>query len=86
MDLSTNISLVMPTEGMELPSLEEFICRSGNLKQLSPCMLKWERLIYFCISGNRITSFFDEKTEARVVTQRLGWPNLRFASVEDNQL
>jgi Leucine-rich repeat (LRR) protein len=77
---------VLPAEGMELPSLEEFTCTHNNLTQISPCMLKWERLIKMDMTWNSITSLFDEETEARVVAQRLGWPNLKFVNLDHNQV
>jgi len=45
LDLSSNTNLaLLPNEGMEFSSLEEFLCTGSNLQQLSPCMLKWEKM------------------------------------------
>jgi Leucine-rich repeat (LRR) protein len=86
MILSHNSTLVLPAEGMELPSLEEFICTNSNLTQLPPYMLNWQRLIKLDIRWNSITSLFDEETEAKIIDQGLGWPNLKSVDLDYNKL
>lgn len=49
-------------------------------------MLKWERLTRLDVATNALTSLFDEETEARVKTERLGWQNLKFINLGSNQL
>ena len=87
LNLSLNRSLVsLPNEGIELLLLEEFVCTDCNLDQLSPSVLKWEKLRKLDIKTNSIRRLFDEETEAKVVSEKLGWPNLKFAYLNSNQL
>jgi Leucine-rich repeat (LRR) protein len=86
LNLSSNSALVLPAEGLELPSLEEFICINGKLTRLPSCTLKWGRLTKLDISSSVITSLFDERAEAKVISERLSWPNLKFANISNNKL
>lgn len=71
---------------MEYPLLEEFICTDCGLTQLSSSMLNWKSLKRLDLKTNCISRFFDEETEARVVSEKIGWPNLKYAYLNANQL
>lgn len=78
LNLSCNGLLKLPKDGLELPLLEEFYCVGGRLPCLQAYMLKWARLSKLNIRNNQIVSLFDEETEAKVITERLGWPHLKY--------
>lgn len=87
LNLSQNRSLAsLPNDGIDLPLLEDFVCCDSSLEKLSPCMLKWEKLIKLDIKTNSIRRLFDQETEARILNEKLGWPNLKYAYLSSNQL
>jgi Leucine-rich repeat (LRR) protein len=71
---------------MALPLLEEFVCTDCALTKLPSSMLKWERLVKIEVNNNSIVTLFDEETEAKIVSETIGWPKLKTAFLGSNQL